>query len=311
MLGSGSAGNSALVATDHCKILVDGGLPPQSVTRTFAVTPLATQRFQGVSLRRRGHSRRYQAPRARQTRAVRRVDENIVVEIPDRCLAGAGSVEHIVRVAIAVKVGCRHQRPAGWKCWAVHGADINVVVKIPDRGLPGVHVVEHIVRVAVAVKVSYSYQCPASPKCWAEHGADINVVVKIPDRCSIVTSLEQGIIRMAVLTKICRTPQAPARSKSRAVQGVDENVVIEVPYRCLPGAGITEHIIRVAIAIEVAYGSPAPQADFHKCGLTISDSEVPCLRRKRGIRDCIGVRTRCQHRIVRAVSKRCTISHAV
>ena len=47
MLGSGSAGNSALVATDHCKILVDGGLPPQSVTRTFAVTPLATQRFPG------------------------------------------------------------------------------------------------------------------------------------------------------------------------------------------------------------------------------------------------------------------------
>src|SRR6266403_2156789 len=213
MLGSGSAGNSALVATDHCKILVDGGLPPQSVTRTFAVTPLATQRFQGVSLRRRGHSRCYQAPRARQTRAVRRVDENIVV--------------------------------------------------------------------------------------------------KIPDRCSIVTSLEQSIIRMAVLTKICRTPQAPARSKIRAVQGVDKNVVIEVPYRCLPGAGITEHIIRVTIAIEVAYGSPAPQADFHKCGLTISDSEVPCLRRKRGIRDCIGVRTRCQHRIVRAVSKRCTISHAV
>ena len=26
MLGSGSGGNSALVATDHCKILVDGGL---------------------------------------------------------------------------------------------------------------------------------------------------------------------------------------------------------------------------------------------------------------------------------------------
>jgi hypothetical protein len=26
MLGSGSAGNSALVATDHCKILINGGL---------------------------------------------------------------------------------------------------------------------------------------------------------------------------------------------------------------------------------------------------------------------------------------------
>src|SRR6266404_383900 len=135
MLGSGSAGNSALVATDHCKILVDGGLPPQSVTRTFAVTPLATQRFQGVSLRRRGHSRRYQAPRARQTRAVRRVDENIVVEIPDGCLAGVHFVEHIVRVAVAVKVSYSYQCPASRKCRAVRGADINVVVKIPDRCL--------------------------------------------------------------------------------------------------------------------------------------------------------------------------------
>jgi hypothetical protein len=26
MLGSGSAGNAALIATDHCKLLVDGGL---------------------------------------------------------------------------------------------------------------------------------------------------------------------------------------------------------------------------------------------------------------------------------------------
>jgi hypothetical protein len=31
MLGSGSAGNSALVATDHCKILIDGGLSARQV----------------------------------------------------------------------------------------------------------------------------------------------------------------------------------------------------------------------------------------------------------------------------------------
>src|ERR1700722_4289570 len=31
MLGSGSAGNSALVATDHCKILVDGGLSARQI----------------------------------------------------------------------------------------------------------------------------------------------------------------------------------------------------------------------------------------------------------------------------------------
>src|SRR5947209_18692371 len=31
MLGSGSAGNSALVATDHCKILIDGGLSARQI----------------------------------------------------------------------------------------------------------------------------------------------------------------------------------------------------------------------------------------------------------------------------------------
>jgi len=31
MLGSGSAGNSALVATDHCRILIDGGLSARQI----------------------------------------------------------------------------------------------------------------------------------------------------------------------------------------------------------------------------------------------------------------------------------------
>jgi hypothetical protein len=31
MLGSGSAGNSALVAPDHCKILIDGGLSARQI----------------------------------------------------------------------------------------------------------------------------------------------------------------------------------------------------------------------------------------------------------------------------------------
>src|SRR4029453_15518994 len=42
MLGSGSAGNSALVATDHCKLLVDGGLSARQLVLRLAqwgVTP--------------------------------------------------------------------------------------------------------------------------------------------------------------------------------------------------------------------------------------------------------------------------------
>ena len=34
MLGSGSAGNSALVATDHCRLLVDGGLSAPAAQRS-------------------------------------------------------------------------------------------------------------------------------------------------------------------------------------------------------------------------------------------------------------------------------------
>ena len=53
-----------------------------------------------------------QSPADRKSRAVRAADENIVVEIPDRCLTGGGVLNHKVWVAIAVKVG--HCRPGRW-----------------------------------------------------------------------------------------------------------------------------------------------------------------------------------------------------
>ena len=36
MLGSGSAGNSALIATDHCRLLVDGGLSARQLVLRLA-----------------------------------------------------------------------------------------------------------------------------------------------------------------------------------------------------------------------------------------------------------------------------------
>src|SRR5471030_2356380 len=37
MLGSGSAGNSALVTTDHCRLLVDGGLSARQLVLRLAL----------------------------------------------------------------------------------------------------------------------------------------------------------------------------------------------------------------------------------------------------------------------------------
>src|SRR5256714_1988390 len=50
MLGSGSAGDSALVATEHCKILVDGGLSARQLVLRLAECVVTPDQLDGVLL---------------------------------------------------------------------------------------------------------------------------------------------------------------------------------------------------------------------------------------------------------------------
>src|SRR6266566_3072102 len=50
MLGSGSAGNSALVATDHCMILIDGGLSARQLVLRLTQCGVAPDHLDGVLL---------------------------------------------------------------------------------------------------------------------------------------------------------------------------------------------------------------------------------------------------------------------
>jgi phosphoribosyl 1,2-cyclic phosphodiesterase len=50
MLGSGSAGNSALVATDHCRILVDGGLSARQIVLRLEQRGVTPEQLDGVLL---------------------------------------------------------------------------------------------------------------------------------------------------------------------------------------------------------------------------------------------------------------------
>lgn len=50
MLGSGSAGNSALVSTDHCRLLVDGGLSARQLVLRLALCGVAPEQLDGVLL---------------------------------------------------------------------------------------------------------------------------------------------------------------------------------------------------------------------------------------------------------------------
>src|SRR5207244_2858107 len=50
MLGSGSSGNSALVATDHCKVLVDGGLSARQLVLRLEQCGVMPEQLDGVLL---------------------------------------------------------------------------------------------------------------------------------------------------------------------------------------------------------------------------------------------------------------------
>jgi phosphoribosyl 1,2-cyclic phosphodiesterase len=50
MLGSGSAGNSALVATNHCKILIDGGLSARQIALRLEQCGVTPEQLDGVLL---------------------------------------------------------------------------------------------------------------------------------------------------------------------------------------------------------------------------------------------------------------------
>jgi phosphoribosyl 1,2-cyclic phosphodiesterase len=50
MLGSGSAGNSALIATGHCKVLVDGGLSARQLVLRLAQCGVAPNQLDGALL---------------------------------------------------------------------------------------------------------------------------------------------------------------------------------------------------------------------------------------------------------------------
>ena len=50
MLGSGSAGNCALVTTDHCKILIDGGLSARQIGLRLEQCGVVPERLDGVLL---------------------------------------------------------------------------------------------------------------------------------------------------------------------------------------------------------------------------------------------------------------------
>ena len=50
VLGSGSAGNCSVVATENCTLLVDGGLSAKQIVRRLEIAGVAPERLDGILL---------------------------------------------------------------------------------------------------------------------------------------------------------------------------------------------------------------------------------------------------------------------
>src|SRR4030095_11523465 len=101
--------------------------------------PIATRRkrrdWAGTVNDSKVRSRPDQAPACWKSGSKRGTNENVIVQIPDRCLTRARIIKHIVWLAVAIKIGCSYQNPARWKSGSKRTANENVIVEVPDRCL--------------------------------------------------------------------------------------------------------------------------------------------------------------------------------
>src|SRR5215469_14108062 len=79
--------------------------------------------------------RRDHAPAGRKNRTVEATKKNIIVEIPDRCLASARVVKQVVRVDVAIEIGSPLQLIPACNGRPVGAADKRNSRQIPDGRL--------------------------------------------------------------------------------------------------------------------------------------------------------------------------------
>src|SRR5690242_20665770 len=103
-------------------------------------------------------------PAGRKSWAVRPVDEKVVVQIPERCLMGAGIVKYIIGVVIAVKIGCGQQLPATGKRRPVSAPDMRRPGQIPKCRLTRRGIEQGIIGMAVAIEIRRTSHPPTGRK---------------------------------------------------------------------------------------------------------------------------------------------------
>ena len=139
----------------------------------------------------------------RKSRTKLAADKHVVVHVPNRSLAGASPVKHIIRLAVAVKIRGRNERPAAGQGRAKEAADKRAPGEIPDCRLLRTGVEQRVVEVAVTIEIRDIDHVPASRKSRAKDATLKHAVVHVPNRCSVRARVVEHEIWFGVVGEVC------------------------------------------------------------------------------------------------------------
>src|SRR4029453_5310947 len=99
-------------------------------------------RHQAFEMRAKAHSRCDHVPGTRKSRTKGAASKNVVVHIPDRCLASARVVKQVIGLAVSVEIGSPRQLIATCNGWPIETSDKRNSGEIPNRRLPRARIEE-------------------------------------------------------------------------------------------------------------------------------------------------------------------------
>jgi hypothetical protein len=147
----------------------------------------------------------HQAPRRRNTWPIGSSDKHIIVQVPNRRLAGARFVKDIIGLQVIVKSAGRHQCPAARRRRTPGAADKRDSFdsrKIPDRRPARTGVEQSVIWAAVAIEILHIHYSPANRQSRSKGPADKDAVIQIPHGRPARARVVKQVIWFAVTVEV-------------------------------------------------------------------------------------------------------------
>src|SRR6266480_3145174 len=149
--------------------------------------------------------------------------------MPDRCLTRIRVVKQVIRMSVAIEVGCCDQLPIRGKRRPKCSSDESASGQVSDHGLASSRNEHNNVHLAVAVKIGNVRQVPSCRKGGQQRSANDNVVVEIKYYSQPSGAIENHKVRIVVAVKIRCRYQLPRRGQNRSSSSSDQAPSRQIP----------------------------------------------------------------------------------